>query len=325
MNKTVIKTALPLFVSATIFLFTAENSIIPLVEKFESFRNLPSQKFTKNQLAEIESALRQKETKIRLVTYNMLFDLYDQNLEPENRWPNRLPRIVNLISEMKPDIICTQELYPNQVTDLTKLLKNEFAFFTGQKDKDGESYGIFYRKSRFELLSNHVICPLSMIELKDLKTDKIVYVFNTHMPLSNIEERERHAHKIVQITEPFAKKGAVIFTGDLNTFPERLDLPKLPFYDGNYIHRILSKGSLKNSEESSLLGHLGPISTFTNHDPDIHPFKGTGTPGIVLDYIYVSPKITVLTHATEPATVNGHFPSDHMPVLIDFQIQNEPN
>ena len=49
-------------------------------------------------------------------------------------------------------------------------------------------------------------------------------------------------------------------------------------------------------------------------------FKGTGTPGIILDYIYVSKKITVLTHAVELGTVDGHFPSDHMPVLIDFLI-----
>jgi endonuclease/exonuclease/phosphatase family metal-dependent hydrolase len=159
-----------------------------------------------------------------------------------------------------------------------------------------------------------------MVELKDLKTDKTIYVFNTHMPLSNIEKREANAHKISQIIEPFAGQMAVIFTGDLNTFPGRLDLTDLPFYDGDYIHRILSKGSLKNSHYESLLGHFGPISTFTNNSTDVKPFQGTGTPGIILDYIYVSEKITVLTHAVEQGTVDGHFPSDHMPVLIDFLI-----
>lgn len=320
-EKEVMKRSVLLLFVLTIFCsYAAENSIIPLMEQFESLQNLPSQKMTKNQMYEIASALAQRDTKIRLVTYNMLFDLYDHNLEEENRWPNRLPRIAHLISEMAPDIISTQELYPNQVMDLSTLLEKDFAFFVGQKDDDGESYGIFYRKDRFELVSSRVISPLSMVELKDLKTAKIVYVFNTHMPLSNIEKREAHARKIVQIIKPFAKKSAAIFTGDLNTFPERFDLTKLPFYDGDYIHRILSKGPLKNSKDRSLLGHFGPISTFTNLDPDIHPFKGTGTPGIVLDYIYVSPRITVLTHATEPATVEGHFPSDHMPVLIDFLI-----
>jgi endonuclease/exonuclease/phosphatase family metal-dependent hydrolase len=297
-----------------------ENSIIPIMENFECIENLPSAKFTKNQFREISIALEKKEEKIRLVTYNMLFNLYDHNLGEENRWPKRLPRIVELINEMQPDIISTQELYPTQVQEIVNLIGEDFSFFDAQKEEDGESYGIFYRKDRFELLSSQVNYPLSMVQLKDLKTDKILHVFNTHMPLSNIEKRESNAHKISEIIEPFAEQMAVIFTGDLNTFPGRLDLKNLPFYDGYYIHRILSKGSLKNSDELSLLGHFGPISTFTNKSPSIEAFQGIGTPGIILDYIYVSKKVTVLTHAVEQGTVDGHFPSDHMPVLIDFLI-----
>lgn len=301
--------------------FAVENSIIPIMESFECIDNLPSSKFTKKQFTEIVEALENKESKIRLVTYNMLFNVYDHNLDEENRWPSRLPRIVDLIKEMQPDIISTQELYPSQVPEICELVSEDYDFFDGHKDADGESYGIFYRKNRFELLSSKMIYPLSIIQLKDLKTEKIFSVFNTHMPLSNIEKREANAHAIVQIIEPISNVMPVIFTGDLNTFPARLDLTKLPFYDGDYIHKILSKGSMKNSQELSLLGHFGPISTFTNKDPKTHPFQGTGTPGIILDYIYVTDKVHVLTHAVEKGTVEGHYPSDHMPVLIDFVIK----
>jgi len=320
MKKIVAKIAFSFLILTAVFTDAVENSVIPVMESFECIENLPSQKFTKNQFSEISDALEKKEEIIRLVTYNMLFNLYDHNLDEENRWPSRLPRIVELIHEMRPDIISTQELYPAQVQEIVNLIGDVFSFFPGQKDEDGESYGIFYRIDRFELLSSQINYPLSMVQLKDIKTDKIIHVFNTHMPLSNIEKREANAHKISQIIEPFAEQGAVIFTGDLNTFPERLDLTDLPFYDGDYIHRILSKGSLKNSHNEALLGHFGPISTFTNKGTDTKPFQGTGTPGIILDYIYVSEKVTVLTHAVEQGTVNGHFPSDHMPVLIDFLI-----
>jgi len=320
MKKIVAKITFSLLILTVVFADAVENSVIPVMERFECIENLPSQKFTKQQFSEISNALEKKEEMIRLVTYNMLFNLYDHNLDEENRWPNRLPRIVALIHEMRPDIINTQELYPTQVQDIVNLMGKEFSFFSGQKDEDGESYGIFYRTDRFELLSSQIDYPLSMVQLKDLKTDKIIHVFNTHMPLSNIERREANAHKIAQVIEPFAEQMAVIFTGDLNTFPGRLDLTDLPFYDGDYIHRILSKGSLKNSHHESLLGHFGPISTFTNNSTDVKPFQGTGTPGIILDYIYVSEKVTVLTHAIEQGTVDGHFPSDHMPVLIDFLI-----
>lgn len=318
MNKFASKLLLLTFFLTTSLAYSAENSIVPLIEHFESIENIPSKKFTKRQFAEITEALEQKEEKIRLVTYNMLFNLYDHNLKEEDRWPNRLPRIVDLIATMRPDIINTQELYPSQVEDLLGLIDQEFSFFMGQKDEDGESYGILYRKDRFELIESKIAYPLSMVQLKDLKTDKIVYVFNTHMPMANIEKREANARAIAQTIEPFAQEYAVIFTGDLNTFSTRLELDKLPFYDGDYIHRILSQGALKQAQHLSLLGHFGPLSTFTNSADDIHPFQGTGTPGIVLDHIYVSNKLSVLSHAVEPATVEGHFPSDHMPVLIDF-------
>lgn len=321
MKKTFCHVMFLFLVSCTAAFAAVENSIIPMMEKFECIENLPSNKFTKKQFAEIAEALEKKEDKIRIVTYNMLFNIIDHKLAEENRWPNRLPRIVELMKTMQPDVICTQELYPSQVQELTELLQEDFAVFTGQKNAAGETYGIFYRKKRFELLSSKVNDQFAMLQLKDLKTDKLFSVCNTHMPFSNIEKRELYAHDIVKMARPLSKEMAVIYTGDLNTFPNRLDMPGLPFYDGDYIHNILSKGPLKNSHERALLGHFGPISTFTNTETELKPFIGTGTPGIILDYIYVSRKVTVLTHGVEKGTVDGHFPSDHMPVVVDFLIK----
>lgn len=318
--KVVSKIAFTCLIFIAAFAGGIENSIVPIMENFECVENLPAAKFSKNQFHEISNALERKQEKIRLVTYNMLFNLHEDRLDEENRWVNRLPRIVNLIEEIEPDIISTQELYPAQVQDIVSLLESDFSFFSGQRDEDGESYGIFYRTNRFELISSQMNYPLSSLKLKDMKTGKVICVFNTHMSFSNIEKRESSAHQIVDAIDRVAKDTPVILTGDLNTFPGRLDLKDLPFYDGDYIHRILSKGALKNSSELALLGHFGPISTFTNKEDNVKPFQGTGTPGIILDYIYVSNKITVLTHAVEPSTVDGHFPSDHMPVLIDFLI-----
>jgi hypothetical protein len=170
MRKAIFNLAIMVFISCKTF--AIENSIIPTMEHFEHIENLPSNKFTKRQFAEIAEALARKEDKIRLVTYNMLFNLYDQHLTEENRWPSRLPRIAELIKEMQSDIISTQELYPNQAQDMSELISEDFAFFPGQKDEDGESYGIFYRKDRFELLSSKVIYPLSAIQLKILEQIK---------------------------------------------------------------------------------------------------------------------------------------------------------
>lgn len=120
---------------------------------------------------------------------------------------------------------------------------------------------------------------------------------------------------------PVAEQMPVLLTCDLNTFPNRLDLNRLPYYDGDYIHRLLTKNVFRDSFEVSLLGHLGPISTFTNAPEDGIPFQGFGTPGVFLDRIYVSKEIIVLIHAVQSGTVNGYFPSDHMPVIIDYLIE----
>ncbi len=307
-----------------------EHSIIPQMEKFENLKNLPTAKYSKGQFSEIASALKSKKESFRIVSYNVLFNLYDHNLDEENRWPQRLSRIVELIDEMKPDIIGVQELYPDQLVDLLPHFEEQFEFYA-KACQDGELNGIFYRKERFEVMEHHIwlMTPtpnvtnagtLTMLQLKDRLTGKCLAVFNTHLAFSKIEKRDFQARFIAHKIAVFAKKMPVILTGDMNTFPNRLDLEKLPFHDGDYVHRILTKKHLRDAKDVSLLGHLGPVSTFSNTSDDTIPFKGTGTPGVFLDHIYVSNGLTVILHAVQPGTVDGHFPSDHLPVLIDCLI-----
>lgn len=329
------KLLLSLFVSFTLLnsdlIQGIENSIIPKISECENSTQTPSHKYSKNQYSEICNILQLKDERIRLVSFNMLFNLHDNNLKVENRWPQRLPRLVEIIQEMHPDIIGAQELYPDTLKDLLRFLGEDFAFYT-KPCEDGELNGIFYRKSRFELIQSHVwyMNPnssfsssdtLTMVQLKDLKTGKVIAVFNTHLAFSKIDKREYQARFIAEKIASFADELPILLTGDFNTFPNRPDLIKLPFYDGDYIHQILTKQHLKDAREISLLGHLGPLSTFTNQDQDPSPFKGTGTPGVFLDHIYVSNPVSVLIHAVQPGTINGYFPSDHMPVIIDFVIK----
>lgn len=159
-----------------------------------------------------------------------------------------------------------------------------------------------------------------MLKLHDKRTRHDVYVFNTHFVFPDINMRESQANLVVRTVKPLAEKETVIFMGDLNVIPARLDMPNLPFYDGDNILRILSEGNIKDARLQSLLGHIGPIATFTNKDGEAEPFVGYGTPGIMLDRIYVSKQVKVLVHAVEPTKIDGHFPSDHMPVLIDCLI-----
>ena len=61
MNKIFSKVIFSFFILTAVFTDAVENSIVPLMEKFECIENLPSQKFTKRQFDEIASALAKKE------------------------------------------------------------------------------------------------------------------------------------------------------------------------------------------------------------------------------------------------------------------------
>lgn len=288
-------------------LFAVENSVIPLVEQLEQIEN-----------------------RIRIATYNVLFNITDRDLDVVYQWPRRLPRVCALIQEMQPDILGVQELYPDQQKDLIPYLEDSFGCFA--PNCKGERNAICYNKNRFELLDSsvwempnnhssiHIAETLTMVHLFDRITKKEIAVFNTHLAHAaycSPKEREDQVRFIIGTMALFVEKIPTVLLGDLNTFMNRKNLKILPFYDGEYICNIFSENHLVDSLNIALLGHVGPLSSFSNAPDGIHPFMGLGTPGEFLDHILVNPFIRVLIHASEPGMVDGYFPSDHFPVLID--------
>lgn len=307
------------------------DSIMPTIQKIEEGKGLDPKKYSKAHFQEMADALKLVGQKVRLVTYNMLFDIYDDQQLPENRWPIRAPRIVELLNTMKADILCIQELQLHQLEQLAKAMGEEYAFvFEPNFDlnqKVSQDYdGIFYRKKRFCLVSSKTWSvpqqqkniPLTMAQLLDKCTNNTFTVFNAHFPSRNMDANEEVVIKIAKIIKPYVDSGKVILAGDMNTIAHRPDLPALPWYNGERAERLLEQSGLVDSQRRAILGHVGPISSFTNAGESSEPFKGQGVPGIILDHFFVSPSIQVLIHANEPARVDGHFPSDHLPVIIDI-------
>ena len=312
-------------------LHSVENSIIPLMEKTVRLDDVDFSKYTTAQGKEIQEAVSHLDEKIRVVSFNILFDLYDHNLDEQNRWPARKERVFQMFKDLNADIVGVQEVYSNQLGDMMEALSDQYEFF-GSPCKDGEINGIFYKKERFTLEdlqiwylsktdpNNISASSLTMIKLTDKINGKAFAVFNAHLAFSNIDKRDMQARLIREHLESY-RSFPIVLTGDFNTFPNRLDLVKLPFYDGDYIERVLKGDQLEDARNVSLLGHLGPYSTFTNDGTNTEPFQGTGTPGIFLDHIFISQEVQVLLHAVNPGLVEGCFPSDHMPVVADLIIR----
>lgn len=306
------KKALFYFLLLPFCLTALENSVFPY--HFE----LNPKKYSNSQMEEIASA--QERPSIRIATYNMLFDYYDAALDPINRWPQRLPRIVELVTHVNADVIGIQELTPHQMKSLLEKLPDYdfFADFTRS-----EPDGILIKKDRFIWMEGQIWDlegkPFTMVRLKDKITGSEFAAFNIHLSFSGIEKRELQVKKILEIAQTF--QCPILIMGDMNTFPNRPDLEKLPFLDGDHINRLFTSTILEDSFNKAVLGHIGPLSTFTNNGIDIVPFQGVGTPGVILDHIFVSDQVTVLLHATEKATVDQCYPSDHLPVVVDIVLK----
>lgn len=305
-----------------------ENSIIPTIDKLEKIENIPKNKVSDSHFNKISGVLSQIDQKVRLVTYNLLCDDREQKVEEMNKWHNRIPRVIELVNEMRPDIICVQEQYQHQLNAWVPQLGKHYSFY-GSPRFDGEVNGVIYRNDRFNLIEASVLTiptnrsktnTVTITKLMDSKTGKSFAILNIHMTYSSNIERENEAEFITKQVREVVKDMPLILAGDLNMFPFLADQP-FPYFDGDYVHLVLTQDVLKNSQERSLLGHVGPTGTFTNvSSDDPAPFKGLGVPGVMLDRIYISEGVDVIIHAVQSGTVNNYFPSDHMPLLIDFII-----
>lgn len=326
-------------------------SVVADMEKALNEKNPSKKKYSLDQIKEIQEALQRKDEKIRVVSYNVLFDIFDDSLEGEaqmHSWEQRHERVQKLIEHINPDVLCVQETCPNQLKKLQELFQDKLECFTGDKQK-GEINAIFYKKDRFTLQkdeSSLFILPTdprdqtvdhsphmlpkalepgtsaTMATLFDNITKTPFSVINTHLTFRRINSRYLQAQFINDLAASLQKKGlSVIFTGDLNTFPNHKTNTNLPFYDGNRVEKVFEK-TMKDTEQEALLGHFGAQATgvysFWTKDHKTASEDANQGPRVVLDHAYVTPDITVLTHASDPALVGGLLPSDHLPLITDI-------
>jgi endonuclease/exonuclease/phosphatase family metal-dependent hydrolase len=275
--------------------------------------------------------------RLRIVSFNMLFNLYDVNLEPEDRWENRKNRVAEYIQWAHPDLIGTQELQSDQLDDLLSTIGTEYDFYgIGAADglREGDIPAIFYRKNRLELIKGETFYfsetpeqisnnpfggknTFTFCHFRDRSSGQEFLALNTHLAFNNMERRYYEACKLRDFLLAKRFQLPVVITGDFNTFPFRQELD-LPFYDGDKVIHMIEEGLVIDSSKRPIFGHFGPISSTNFSNETKKPFCSVGDPGVILDHIFVSDKIEVLAHGIDGAKVDGHFPSDHLPVIIDI-------
>jgi endonuclease/exonuclease/phosphatase family metal-dependent hydrolase len=264
-------------------------------------------------------AINKPSQSLRIMTYNLR---YDNPGDGADNWKFRKDYIFSMLKYQTPDVFCIQEGLNNQVLDLAKALPTYAYSGVGRDDgkEAGEYSAGFYDKERFRAVDSGnfwlsatpdtpclgwdaaCIRICSWVKLADILSGKEVTVFNTHFDHVGKVARESSARLILERINTISKGTPVLLTGDFNA------------PDSDIVNQILTTDSgLLDSGKTSKLPHHGPAKTWFGFYP------GAEKEPQGIDFIYASKGIKTLTHATLSEVMdNGHFPSDHLPVIAEI-------
>jgi endonuclease/exonuclease/phosphatase family metal-dependent hydrolase len=257
-------------------------------------------------------ALAQTDT-IKVMTYNIRCG-YCEKPDDINNWAKRKFLVAYMIKTEDPDLVGLQEAEQFQITDLVKMLDNYDFYGLGRDDgkKKGESAAILYKKDKFKPEKEKTLWlsgtpkkvsrgwdaalnrTVTIVRLKDLKSSKEFYFFNTHLDHIGETARRESSKLLVDQIERL-KNHPVILTGDFN-YTESAEGYKIitsSLHDAGKIFQTKSTG--------------GNIS--------FNGFSKQVIPDNKIDFIFVNDKVEVLSHEIDTTTYNGLYPSDHYPVI----------
>lgn len=255
-----------------------------------------------------------------VMTYNIRYGTANDG---EDIWDNRKESLVREIAFYEPDFLGVQEALHAQMEYLDEQLPQYAYIGVGRDDGKtrGEYSAIFYHKDRVKLLNGSTfwlsetpdkiskgwdaalprIVTYGHFKYKKGKKDKIWY-FNTHFDHRGTEAREKSVELIIKKVHELANsKEPVLISGDFNLTPDSKPIQHMSkTFNDTYTH--------------SRVPAFGPSTTFQGFNINAQNDKR-------IDYIFTNDNVQVLKTAILSHWIDGHFNSDHFPVLSYFQVK----
>jgi endonuclease/exonuclease/phosphatase family metal-dependent hydrolase len=267
---------------------------------------------------------------LKMMTYNLKFASPDY----KPSWEVRREMQVELIRKYNPDIIGTQEGLKEQIDYLADQLPEYVVIGEGRKGGDDDEHmAIFFKRDKFRLRevqsfqlsetpeiigSGPEVNPrmvtwarLALINRPNegekspypqdyrghWENTKEFYVFNTHYFNGRIDSLARlNASKLImeRVSElnrfgAWTPERPVFLLGDFNCRP------------GSAPYKVL-------------------VGDKNSTDPDL--FKNSFEDPGKIDWILYKGTVKVLKYEDVDFNVNGVYPSDHKPIYVEFEIQN---
>ncbi|MDY6945612.1 MAG: endonuclease/exonuclease/phosphatase family protein [Pseudomonadota bacterium] len=252
---------------------------------------------------------------LRVMTFNIRLII---DSDGANNWDARRDLVVEMLRAEDPDVVGTQELFKQQGDELVARLPLFEWFGEGRRGGDGDEHmGVFYRKDRLRVLDSgnfwlsdtpdvpgsrtwgHIYPRMVTWARFERIADRATFtLYNTHLPYREEDEaaRIRCAEAILARLEGLDQNDKVILTGDFNTTPD------------SRVHTMLT-ARLTDAWIASPQ-RSGPEDTF-------HDFTGRAKRRI--DWIMFR-GLQAQSAKTVTTQRHGRYPSDHFPVLVEFQL-----
>ena len=222
----------------------------------------------------------------------------------------RSGKMVELIKEADPDIICMQEATSSQISFFKKKLHGMSVIYAYRdKTRSPESCPVFYNANRFELVSSETFwlsdTPEKMsrtweadyyrictaIKLKDKLTGNELAIFNTHIDYKSEDTKLKRVDLINEKAAGF--DCPIVLTGDFNSVPASSAIERTKTY-------FTEAGEGKPD---------GDKITFNNYLGDRQK---------KIDYVFYKGNIESLSYSVIDRPYGKIIPSDHYPIKAEF-------
>ena len=257
---------------------------------------------------------------VRLMTYNIRLDLASDG---PNAWPHRRDWVAAQVLWLHPDLFGMQEVLPNQKSDLIAALPR-YRFIGGGRDdgkEKGEASPIAFDTQRFDLLDNGLfwLSPTPAVASKgwDAAYNRVatwarlrvrgtryaILAVNTHFDHIGTVARKESALQISRWIESNVRHcEQVMLFGDFNSGT-----------DDEPLASIKASLGLRDARAVSKSAPFGPANTFNGFEPA--PAESR-----VIDHFLLGRQVEVERYLVLSQAIDGRWPSDHFPVLVDVSI-----
>ncbi len=287
--------------------------------------------FNYQSIGQTESSQPNSVKTLELMTYNLKFASPDY----KPSWEVRRDMQVELIRKYNPDIIGTQEGLKEQIDWLADHLPEYVVIGEGRKGGDDDEHmAIFFKRDKFRLremqsfqLSEtpEIIGSGPEVNPRMVTWARFALI---DIPAENKDGKYPQDYRgNWENTQEFYVFNTHYFNGRIDTLA-RLNASKLILKRVKALNRF---GSWTAERPVFLMGDFNCrpgsepykllVSKKNSTNPDL--FKNSFEDAGKIDWILYKGDVRVLKYEDVDFNVNGAYPSDHKPILVEFELQDK--